>query len=111
MLMQIRISETEYKRLKDFAKLSGKNLSEFVREKLRESINKDIAETNILNDLINTLKDLKTAAEINKSNSSNNSNDIMIDLLKTIALNISSVPERVKIMEQKIAEVERKYNR
>jgi len=111
MLMQIRMPETEYKKLKEFAKLSNKNLSEFVREKLREAINKDIAETNILNDLINTLKDLKTAAEINKSNSSNNSNDIMIDLLKTIALNMSSVPERIKVMEQKIAEVERKYNR
>jgi len=108
--LHIKLSESELKRLKEFAKLSNKNLSEFVREKLRESINKDIAETNILNDLINTLKDLKTTAEINKP-SSNNSNDIMIDLLKTIALNISSVPERVKVMEQKISEVERKYNR
>jgi len=109
--LHIKLSESELKRLKEFAKLSNKNLSEFVREKLRESINKDIAETNILNDLINTLKDLKTAAEINKSNSNNNSNDIMIDLLKTIALNMSSVPERIKIKEQKIAEVERKYQR
>ena len=107
----VKLSESELKRLKEFAKLSNKNLSEFVREKLRESINKDIAETNILNDLINTLKDLKTTAEINQSKINNNNDEFIIDLLKTIALNISSLPDRMKFMQQKIAEVEAKYNR
>jgi hypothetical protein len=109
--LHVKVSESELKRLKEFAKLSNKNLSEFVREKLRESVNKDIEEVNVLNDLINVLKDLKVSNDINQSKANNNDIEIVIDLLKAIALNMSSVPERIKVMEQKIREVEAKYNR
>ena len=109
--LHVKVTESELKRLKEFAKISGKSLSEFVRQKLRESISKDVEEVNVLNDLINVLKDLKVSADINQSKANNNDIEIVIDLLKAIALNMSSVPERIKVMEQKIREVEAKYNR
>jgi predicted DNA-binding protein len=109
--LHVKLSESELKRLKEFAKISNKTLSEFVRQKLREAINKDIEEVNVLNDLINVLKDLKTSTDIYRSKANNNDIELVIDLLKAIALNMSSVPERIKVMEQKIREVEAKYNR
>jgi predicted DNA-binding protein len=58
-VVSVRFENLEFEKLEKMAKLAGKNIAQFVREKIRESIQQEIRETSLLERLIRTIENLQ----------------------------------------------------
>jgi len=54
----VRFEDSEIEKLEKLAKLEGKNLSQFIRTKLKESIQSEMRETSLLEKLIRMIENL-----------------------------------------------------
>ena len=58
-VVSVRFENLEFERLEKMAKLAGKNIAQFVREKIRESIQQEMKETSLLERLIKMIESLQ----------------------------------------------------
>jgi len=58
-VVSVRFEDLEFERLEKMAKLAGKNIAQFVREKIKESIQQEMRETSLLERLIRTIETLQ----------------------------------------------------
>jgi len=58
-VVSVRFENLEFERLEKMAKLAGKNIAQFVREKIRESIQQEMRETSLLERLIKMIESLQ----------------------------------------------------
>ena len=58
-ILTVRLKEKEYDQIEKLAKIAGKNTSQFVREKLKESIQQEMKETSLLERLIKMIENLQ----------------------------------------------------
>ena len=58
-VVSVRFENLEFERLEKMAKLAGKNIAQFVREKLKESIQQETRETSLLERLIRMIENLQ----------------------------------------------------
>ena len=58
-ILTVRLKEKEYDQIEKLAKIAGKNTSQFVREKLKESIQQEMKETSLLERLIKMIESLQ----------------------------------------------------
>ena len=58
-ILTVRLKEKEYDQIEKLAKIAGKNTSQFVRDKLKESIQQEMKETSLLERLIKMIENLQ----------------------------------------------------
>jgi predicted DNA-binding protein len=58
-VVSVRFENLEFERLEKMAKLAGKNIAQFVREKLKESIQQEMRETSLLERLVRMIENLQ----------------------------------------------------
>jgi predicted DNA-binding protein len=58
-VVSVRFEDLEFERLEKMAKLAGKNIAQFVREKIKESIHQEMRETSLLERLIRMIETLQ----------------------------------------------------
>jgi len=58
-VVSVRFENLEFERLEKMAKLAGKNIAQFVREKIRESIQQEMRETSLLERLVRMIENLQ----------------------------------------------------
>ena len=58
-ILTVRLKEKEYDQIEKLAKIAGKKTSQFVREKLKESIQQEMRETSLLERLIRMIENLQ----------------------------------------------------
>jgi len=115
-VVSVRFENFEFEKLEKMAKLAGKNIAQFVREKIKESIQQEMRETNLLERLIKMIENLQ--------NFSNNSacrfnDEILREIYKLLSYTIMHdravfellfvLPEKRKEYLQRRKELEEKF--
>ena len=112
----IKMSDGEYERLAKLAKIEGKSFSKFVKDKLKESIQQEMRETNLLERLIRMIENLQNFS----GNSACRFNDELLrEIYKLLSYTIMHdravfellfvLPEKRKEYMQKRQELEKKF--
>jgi uncharacterized protein (DUF1778 family) len=84
-VLRVRVDEEEYYRLEKLAKLSGENLSQFLRKKIRESIQQEMRETSLLERLIKMIENLQNFAATNTTqNTAQGDNELLREIYKLL---------------------------
>jgi len=114
--LTVRLKEKEYEQIEKLAKLAGKNTSQFVREKLQESIQQEMRETNLLDRLIRMLENLQN---FQLQSACRFNDEILKEVYKLLLYTVSHdravfellfvLPEKQKQYIQKRQELEEKF--
>jgi len=115
-ILTVRLKEKEYEQIEKLAKLAGKNTSQFVREKLQESIQQEMRETNLLDRLIRMLENLQN---FQLQSACRFNDEILKEVYKLLLYTVSHdravfellfvLPEKQKQYIQKRQELEEKF--
>jgi hypothetical protein len=100
-ILTVRLKEKEYDQIEKLAKIAGKNTSQFVREKLKESIQQEMRETTLLERLIRMIESLQN---FQPQNTAQRDSEILREIYKLLiylAWHEKTVAELTIIMEQK----------
>jgi len=115
-VVSVRFENLEFERLEKMAKLAGKNIAQFVREKIRESIQQEMRETSLLERLIKMIESLQnfqsqTACRFN--------DELLREIYKLLLYTVSHdkavfellfvLPEKRKEYLQRRKELEEKF--
>jgi len=115
-VVSVRFENLEFERLEKMAKLAGKNIAQFVREKIRESIQQEMRETSLLERLIKMIESLQnfqsqTACRLN--------DELLREIYKLLLYTVSHdravfellfvLPEKRKEYLQRRKELEEKF--
>jgi len=104
-ILTVRLKEKEYDQIEKLAKIAGKNTSQFVREKLKESIQQEMKETSLLERLIKMIENLQIFTATNTTqNTAQGDSEILKEIYKLLiylAWHEKTVAELTIIMEQK----------
>ena len=104
-VVSVRFENLEFERLEKMAKLAGKNIAQFVREKIRESIQQEMRETSLLERLIKMIENLQIFTATNTTQSTaQGDNELLREIYKLLlylAWHEKTVAELTIIMEQK----------
>jgi len=104
-VVSVRFENLEFERLEKMAKLAGKNIAQFVREKIRESIQQEMKETSLLERLIKMIENLQIFTATNTTQSTaQGDNELLREIYKLLlylAWHEKTVAELTIIMEQK----------
>jgi len=100
-ILTVRLKEKEYDQIEKLAKIAGKNTSQFVREKLKESIQQEMRETSLLERLIRMIENLQN---FQPQNTAQGDNELLKEIYKLILFlcqHEKTVAELTILMEQK----------
>jgi len=100
-ILTVRLKEKEYDQIEKLAKIAGKNTSQFVRDKLKESIQQEMRETSLLERLI---KMIETLQNFQSQNTAQGDNELLKEIYKLILFlcqHEKTVAELTILMEQK----------
>ena len=104
-ILTVRLKEKEYDQIEKLAKIAGKNTSQFVREKLKESIQQEMKETSLLERLIKMIENLQIFTATNTTqNTAQGDNELLKEIYKLILFlcqHEKTVAELTILMEQK----------
>jgi hypothetical protein len=104
-VLRVRVDEEEYYRLEKLAKLSGENLSQFFRKRIRESIQQEMRETSLLERLIKMIENLQNFQLQNTTqNTAQGNNELLKEVYKLLLYltwHEKTVAELTILMEQK----------
>jgi len=104
-ILTVRLKEKEYDQIEKLAKIAGKNTSQFVREKLKESIQQEMKETSLLERLIKMIENLQNFQQQNTTqNTAQRDSEILREIYKLLLYltwHEKTVAELTIIMEQK----------
>ena len=81
-ILTVRLKEKEYEQIEKLAKLAGKNTSQFVREKLQESIQQEMKETSLLERLIKMIENFQPQNTI--QNTAQGDSEILREIYKLL---------------------------
>jgi len=114
-ILTVRLKEKEYDQIEKLAKIAGKNTSQFVREKLKESIQQEMRETNLLERLIKMIENLHN---FQSQNTAQRDSEILKEIYKLLLYTVSHdravfellfvIPEKRKEYLQRRKELEEK---
>ena len=114
-ILTVRLKEKEYDQIEKLAKIAGKNTSQFVREKLKESIQQEMRETSLLERLI---KMIETLQNFQSQNTAQGDSEILKEIYKLLLYTVSHdravfellfvLPEKRKEYLQRRKELEEK---
>ena len=118
-VVSVRFENLEFERLEKMAKLAGKNIAQFVREKIRESIQQEMRETSLLERLIKMIENLQIFTATNTTqNTAQGDSEILREIYKlllflcqhekTVAEYIILADHKRKEYMQKRQEIEQK---
>jgi len=116
----IKMNNDEYERLAKLAKIESKSFSKFVKDKLKESIQQEMRETNLLERLIKMIENLQNFTATNTTqNTSQRDNELLREIYKLLLYLVwheKTVAEATIVMEstrkkylQKRQELEEKF--
>jgi len=104
-ILTVRLKEKEYDQIEKLAKIAGKNTSQFVREKLKESIQQEMKETSLLERLIKMIENLQIFTATNTTqNTAQGDNELLREIYKLLLYLVwheKTVAEVTIVMEQK----------
>ena len=104
-ILTVRLKEKEYDQIEKLAKIAGKNTSQFVREKLKESIQQEMRETSLLERLIKMIENLQNFTATNTTqNTAQGDNELLREIYKLLLYLVwheKTVAEVTIVMEQK----------
>ena len=104
-ILTVRLKEKEYDQIEKLAKIAGKNTSQFVREKLKESIQQEMRETSLLERLIKMIENLQIFQQQNTTqNTAQRDSEILREIYKLLLYltwHEKTVAEVTIVMEQK----------
>jgi len=104
-ILTVRLKEKEYDQIEKLAKIAGKNTSQFVREKLKESIQQEMRETSLLERLIKMIENLQNFTATNSTqNTAQRDSEILREIYKLLLYltwHEKTVAEVTIVMEQK----------
>ena len=118
-VVSVRFENLEFERLEKMAKLAGKNIAQFVREKIRESIQQEMKETSLLERLIKMIENLQIFTATNTTQSTaQGDNELLREIYKLLLYTVSHdkavfellfvLPEKRKEYLQRRKELEEK---
>jgi len=115
-VVSIRFENLEFERLEKMAKLAGKNIAQFVREKIRESIQQEMRETSLLERLVRMIENLQN---FSGNNTCKFNDEILREIYKLILYTVMHdravfdllfvLPEKRKEYLQRRKELEEKF--
>jgi len=104
-ILTVRLKEKEYDQIEKLAKIAGKNTSQFVREKLKESIQQEMKETSLLERLIKMIENLQIFTATNTTqNTAQRDPELQREIYKLLLYLVwheKTVAEVTIVMEQK----------
>jgi len=104
-ILTVRLKEKEYDQIEKLAKIAGKNTSQFVREKLKESIQQEMRESSLLERLIKMIENLQNfTATTTTQNTAQRDSEILREIYKLLLYLVwheKTVAEVTIVMEQK----------
>jgi len=104
-ILTVRLKEKEYDQIEKLAKIAGKNTSQFVREKLKESIQQEMRESSLLERLIKMIENLQNFTATNTTqNTAQRDSEILREIYKLLLYLVwheKTVAEVTIVMEQK----------
>jgi len=104
-ILTVRLKEKEYDQIEKLAKIAGKNTSQFVREKLKESIQQEMRETSLLERLIKMIENLQIFQQQNTTqNTAQGDPELQREIYKLLLYLVwheKTVAEVTIVMEQK----------
>ena len=104
-ILTVRLKEKEYDQIEKLAKIAGKNTSQFVREKLKESIQQEMRESSLLERLIKMIENLQNFTATNTTqNTAQRDSEILREIYKLLLYltwHEKTVAEVTIVMEQK----------
>jgi len=104
-ILTVRLKEKEYDQIEKLAKIAGKNTSQFVREKLKESIQQEMRETSLLERLIKMIENLQIFTATNTTqNTAQGDPELQREIYKLLLYLVwheKTVAEVTIVMEQK----------
>jgi hypothetical protein len=104
-ILTVRLKEKEYDQIEKLAKIAGKNTSQFVREKLKESIQQEMRETSLLERLIKMIENLQNFTATNTTqNTAQGDPELQREIYKLLLYLVwheKTVAEVTIVMEQK----------
>ena len=104
-ILTVRLKEKEYDQIEKLAKIAGKNTSQFVREKLKESIQQEMKETSLLERLIKMIENLQIFTATNTTqNTAQGDPELQREIYKLLLYLVwheKTVAEVTIVMEQK----------
>jgi predicted DNA-binding protein len=117
-ILTVRLKEKEYEQIEKLAKIAGKNTSQFVREKLKESIQQEMRETSLLERLIKMIENLNFQQQNTTQNTAQGDSELQREIYKlllflcqhekTVAEYIILADHKRKEYMQKRQEIEQK---
>jgi len=119
-ILTVRLKEKEYDQIEKLAKIAGKNTSQFVRDKLKESIQQEMRETSLLERLIKMIENLQIFQQQNTTqNTAQGDSEILKEIYKLLLYTVSHdkavfellfvLPEKRKEYLQRRKELEEKF--
>ena len=115
-VVSVRFENLEFERLEKMAKLAGKNIAQFVREKIRESIQQEMKETSLLERLVRMIENLQN---FSGNNTCKFNDEILREIYKLILYTVMHdravfdllfvLPEKRKEYLQRRKELEEKF--
>jgi len=115
-VVSVRFENLEFERLEKMAKLAGKNIAQFVREKIRESIQQEMRETSLLERLVRMIENLQN---FSGNNTCKFNDEILREIYKLILYTVMHdravfdllfvLPEKRKEYLQRRKELEEKF--
>jgi len=114
-VVSVRFEDLEFERLEKMAKLAGKNIAQFVREKIKESIQQEMRETSLLERLIKMIENLQNQPQ----NTCKFNDELLREIYKLLLYATAHdravfellfvLPEKRKEYFQKRQELEKKF--
>jgi len=115
-VVSVRFENLEFERLEKMAKLAGKNIAQFVREKIRESIQQEMKETSLLERLVRMIENLQN---FSGNNTCKFNDEILREIYKLLLYTVMHdravfdllfvLPEKRKEYLQRRKELEEKF--
>jgi len=115
-VVSVRFENLEFEKLEKMAKLAGKNIAQFVREKLKESIQHEMRETTLLERLIRMIENLQN---FQSQNACRFNDELLREIYKLLCYTIMHdravfellfvLPEKQKQYIQRRKELEEKF--
>jgi len=115
-VVSVRFENLEFERLEKMAKLAGKNIAQFVREKIRESIQQEMRETSLLERLVRMIENLQN---FSGNNTCKFNDEILREIYKLLLYTVMHdravfdllfvLPEKRKEYLQRRKELEEKF--
>jgi predicted DNA-binding protein len=97
----IKMSDDEYERLAKLAKIEGKSFSKFVKDKLKDAVQQEMRETNLLERLIKMIENLQNFQPQNTAQGDSELQREIYKLLLYLVWHEKTVAELTILMEQK----------